>query len=1162
MKKSNRRIKVDSYTIKSNLKGNKTTILHTLNSLKIKTHPEKLFDLYYSVITKDVIDKVNDGYFPSDITKIINPNNLLNPASLLSEIIWSISTLLLYKDKINSFVKKSYSLEIAILNEAEEECFKILETIDRDFGQSHWLIQNKIATTQHWLGNDSKKELVKNLRETTNDKFLVDILIYFISKRVEGTSIPGYLQSELSKIFRMPEGKSAHDYLKTKIFDINNLTTEQVSILLRIDFSTTAIDYYESLIATLRWVINEESVLKTLSPFLEKPVSVLYKATRDRRLIPILIGFSIDQDFSFSVEREQIIERYTSGEYEKSLALAHQYLAEDINKTDISMLFIALKSEIQTKQICEYDGLLHTISKDLRRVMNLTEDSYSAALSLNMLNDRFINQNWSIYLRTAVMNELTVQDFDSSLDFLRDLYVCDPHISPFTFLLSLNEDYVNKNISRIFPKHFLITKKVFKLAISGVTNDEVEKEISKGRYLKYLGRYYLTTNNLDKALSTFTEALTYNSELDTLKCSAALIIVHLRKGDLLSAIKLLVDTYIKWPDVPTALPFDEVVGSLEDPDEWPESICLSITLALYTNFFKYNKLAHLRYAFETYNLNNNITSPSDLIIEDNIKNIDYVKLYLRLVWRPEIMGQTILYSGTKDIEETRIQVCKTLVEIDTENASLYQTEIRERVKNLELAKATKLVDQSRVYVDVTAIKKTLKTKLGDVYSQYKNSLIVDKNDGSEFVEVLADVFQNLQTSNTSMSQIMSSMHIIGDEDMQFAAMFSEITNEFLLGEHGLNAYLSTRVRHGKFSNAIRKPIADENLITEISEGTENYTKNIYWADLLNELEEIEKEKVLSLLEVFGKKIDDIISHVRDNLIQVAIMDDLSSTTGSSHALFSYRTSNVERIYAQSKLKNLVNIDEFIDFCIEILWEKTDDNLIKVKKIINSSVKSSILLAFDKLNESLGYLGYTDRLGELHNHIARAKTNIQHQISNVSTWFTRSEVYDRPDYDIDFSVLIAKTMVTNLISGSDNWNGLNIKASGVTRLMPGRTLDGMVDVFCASFENAIEHSGLLITEINIDVEIKIIENRFKIIITNNISSEIFTSKNVDKINEIMSEISKKDTRIKAQKERGSGFHKIWSTINSPQYKEPKLSFGYCDMTGFSVTIEFKIEGAHE
>jgi hypothetical protein len=1155
----------DKHFLKANLKSTKNNTVEALNEIKSNTNSNQLFDVYRDLINRETLIKANGPEIHKKIEQLISSDGLLRMSSIANEIIWSISTCLIYKNEIKNFLEKRRLVEFSVVNNDKVNFSRILDSIFIDSGWSLWLLENKIAGAQHWLGVDSKRELIREIRELTNNNFIMDILVVYIGKRVETTTIPGYLQGDLAKVLNSADLKFLNDYLRIKLFDSNNMTVDMIPLLLTLDYKSNVIDLYESLITSLRCIIGDEKALQKLKNNLIKPISVLYKAVKDERLLPVLIAFGINVELNSENNnaREKIIEEYTAGNYQEVIKLTAYYFDKYENKADMAVLFIGLKSEAKIGKANSYVGILATIADDIRKVLKFDDDSYAAALALNSLNDRYMNHTWSIYIRFAVMNELSVQDFNTDLDYLRKLYTLETKLSPFSFLLSNDKTYIKKSLENISANIYPLTKQVIKLATHGEVNDvSACSQISQERYLKYLARYYLVNRQYDKAIDTLKNALCHTNGSDTLKCNAALIVAYLRSKDYKSAINLLVDTYLDWNSTPTTLPFDEIIKEIDDPENWPSSITLPITLALYTNFVNNNNIAHLRYSFERFNLENNIANPYDFLNFLHNIRIEYAKLYLKLVWRPEIMGQTLLYNGSKEIEEARIQVCKVLVEIDSENASDYQTEIRERVKNLELAKVTKLVDQSRVYVDVSAIKKSLKSRLGDVYSKYRNGMLNEDIHESDVIDTLTDIFQNLEGPNTSLTSLMSRFHLVGEEDLQFAAIFSEIANEFLLGEHGLNAYLSTRVRHGKFSNAIRKPITDEGLITELSEETGKYSENSFWEKELSNLEETEKENVLLLLESFGKRIDDIILHVRDELIQVTIQDDLNGGNKNRYALFVYRTSSVERMYAKAKLSSLNNIDEFIDFCIDILWQKTDDNLVLVKQRILGDIKSSILLSFDKLNESLGSLKCGSRLGELHNHIARAKTNIQHQIMNVSTWFTRSEVYDRPDYTTDFPILIAKSMVSNLYSGADSWSGINIASSDTTGLMPGRTLDGMVDIYCALFENAIEHSGLPISDLLINVQASYRDGHFHVSITNSLNTDELTDENKAKIELISNEIKKKDTRVKAQKERGSGFHKMWSTINSPLYKDPKLEFSYVNKNEFLVNIQFNIESVDE
>lgn len=1134
------------------------TTLETLDTIKTETPPSLLFDYFHDCITKKDSIKISKNLFPKNLENLFDFKNILKMGTLPNEIIWSISLCLLFNNELREFVNLSKNLENYLFDDDRGKYKETLDSIEYKFGQSIWLIENKLSLYQHWDGTESKQQFILNIRSNKGLSFLTECLVHFIGKRVEGTSIPGHLQAELSRLLKHADIKIVHEYIKAKVFDINNLSIEQIQAILFIEYKSSIIDLYESLIAIFRWTVTNEEILIKLKPLLSRPLNFLYKATKDERLIPILLSYEIEIIREENKYREALIELYTKGEYEKVVCIGEDFFKYSNNKHDINALILALKAESLTNSEIMFKGLLEEIAISFRKVLKLDSNSYAAALDLYSLDDRFKNHTWSSLLRLYVASELSVENFDDPTSFLRELYSRTTIISPFSLILITDKEKILEHLNNKFIDRYTFTKKIFEITINGQElTKEAISEIKLDRYLKYMGNFHLRKEEYEKSLSFFNEALRYTGHSESLKCRVAIVICHMKLGNFISALENLTETYLKYYATPTAMPFEEIINLLDDPDAWPDTICLPIIFALYTNYNKSDKLSHLRYAFESFNLSNNITTPYDLYLRKDL-SLEHIKLYLKIVWRPEIMGQTILYNGTREIEEARIQVCKVLVEIDPSNSSEYQLEIRDLVKKSELAKATKLVDQSRVYVDVTAIKKRLKSRLVDVYSKYKNTLTIEGNSESEFIEVLGDALGQMDTHNSSLTLLMSHFNALAKEDTQFSAMFSEITNEFLMGEHGLNTYLSTRVRHGKFSNAIRKPISDEYLVTEKTEGSEEYSTNTYWVERLSELNANEKDEVLNLLVSFGKSIDNIISYVRDELIQVSIKEDGLNFRGNEHGLFEYRTTSFERLYSQSKLKRHHNIDDFIDSCIDLLWEKTDRNLLIVKKVILGDIKHEILNAFDELTESLGTLGYHKKMGELHNHIARARTSIQHQISNVSTWFKRSEVYDRPDYALDFPLLIAKNMVSSSISGADNWSGLNITNMNFDKTMPGRTLDGMVDVYCASLENAIEHAGLPINDLKLEASISYIEDTFEIMLINNVEESKCNLENLEKIKTIESEIKKMDTRIKVQKEKGSGFHKIWSTINSPQYNSPELTFGFESNDKFKVLIKFIVE----
>ena len=212
--------------------------------------------------------------------------------------------------------------------------------------------------------------------------------------------------------------------------------------------------------------------------------------------------------------------------------------------------------------------------------------------------------------------------------------------------------------------------------------------------------------------------------------------------------------------------------------------------------------------------------------------------------------------------------------------------------------------------------------------------------------------------------------------------------------------------------------------------------------------------------------------------------------------------------------------------------------------------------FVKLTNHLNHVT-APGINDLLNAVGRAKTNVQNQLGLVISWFKRSEVYDRQDCTADFPFHIALNMVKNTMFNATGWNGASISLSRDTPLMPGRTLDGMVYVFHVLLENAVLRSGLEMDELTVKVELSFSNGVFNARVSNNLAPAKVTQEERDKLSKLRDSLRSDESPRRAQREGRSGLHKIWRTINSPIYKEPKLDFYHLD-DSFVVEVNFKLE----
>ncbi|MBG0868222.1 MULTISPECIES: hypothetical protein [Burkholderia] len=1148
-------------------RGRAPTKYSALVLAKHELSGQRLFSLFPQIFrNKADLESLHGIPFPAALEILLTEPRLTTPGSLVSELIWAISSAIQFSDELREFVHQRRKFERALLAQDRETVDLVLDDVQRAFGWSLWLIQNRLTVTQLWDGIDQRRAQSRQYDEQINDNNFLALLIRFISQRCEGTTVPGYLQGELTRAFG--EDAAASDYFvyaRVKLFELGSTPIDSMPATLSIESQACAIDYYETLIAFLQTIAADPSVPLTFADQLDRPVSLLYRRIRDPRLAPVVIALcSKQEEVAIDSKRAWIIEKYSAGQYAEMLEPAYGYIAN--HPDDVSMLALIIKVSIKIgKEIKPLSGLLGEVSENLEKVFRFSADAYAAAYSILRLNDRFFGQSWIGYARALVVSELAQEQEHYPTATLRRVYALDQYVTPFTQVLRRLE--ASDSFPAFIREAFPTTSSVYLLVSKGVANDK-GGEVDAFREKKYLGRYYLHTGDYELALETFEWlADTAVTEEEKARAGACLALAQAGAGDLRSSTETLVSTYLGWPDVPTILPIPQLTEMLGKPQGWPNTISVPLLFELYANYFKDDRLPHLRYAFEKFQIDNDINQPEDFKLRVAEYGIEKVVMYLDKVWRPEVMRQTLLYEGTREIEEARVRVCRVLADIDSKNSSVYLNEIRERVKQQEIAKATNLVEQSKVYVDISAIKKALQIKLGDAYAKYKGAMQALPVQSDNFVEVIADLLAEIRGKNESIAKALSHSHILAGSatnelDVQFASMFSEVTNEFLNGDHGLNAYLSTRVRHGTLSNILRKSVADQRLITERQEGKTSYLPNEYWNGELSELREAQRVKLLQALDHFSENFDSIIDHVRDDLIQIAVIHELIDQGRHPSALFVYSSSNLERRYMQEYDKGLRNLGEFINRCVETLWEKTDENLAHVQQVLSTTIRTRFMNAFDRLSDEIGAVGVDHLIGALHDSIARARTDLQIKLAVVVSWFRRSEVYDRQDYSPDFAVFVATNMITNTMSAASGWQGVEVKCDAGSVSMPGRTLDGMVDISCALIENAITHSDLPISELHVKFDIRTKDGRVSVIVENNSNQNLAIAANMERLAALRMDIVQNQSRRKAQIEGKSGFRKIWATINAPQYRDPHLDFGFSDKDHFRVELDFGLEKIDE
>jgi hypothetical protein len=1138
----------------------------SLYKLKRQYTPVELFSRFPKVILKrQHLDFAYGAPFPETFDGLFTEPALYMPAGTINEIIWGICRSAMFGDELRGFLVLQSAFERSLLLDDHQVAAGYIEEIHSKFGASLWLAQAILSAAESGSPRNDLKTHITSAIESLGQNSITGFMLTYLTRRAESRGTKTFLKDEISARLANSD-ETFKRYAEERITDVTAIGQDAVGTLLLYEAQASLIDHYEMLIVCLRRLAVARNLPQPVIDAVTRPLGLLYKRTSDRRLVPILrtLGIPAPLNTSSEVSRGNVFEAYSRSDYSLAMTLGAQHLMlEDATDAPVLALMARARVRAGSAAVPAMSPTLEQLCAHLVGVFSGIDSAYGDATYIFSSCDKNYGQTWALYLRCVVSDCLSQ---DVSLwrnSSLADICVHDVYDSPLALMFARGKAAEELEQELTQSAHYKLTLGSILLILRGAC-DESER-ISVRKKLSYVGRHQLDRGRFAEAAELLSGHLDEFIPEHSFWILTAIALACAGSNDSDKAANALVEAYIANPRIPTALPLTAVTNCLVKEEDWPQSIEVPIALELYNEFCSNDQISQLRYCFERFQETHQIRKPVDLVAKFDEFSREKAILYLDRVWTPEVMRQTLLYNGSDEIEEARISVCRQLATVDSKESGTYLEEIRERVKRQEIAKGTSLVEQSKVYVDIAAIKKGLKAKIGGQYTRYKTAATGQADAGDDVIANLANVLHDLSVSRKqSIGKILSHLHLLDDSsdtevDGQFDSIFTEVTNEFLKGDHGLNAYLSTRVRHGTLSNTLRKPVADERLVTTREQAGAGYNRNEFWDSKLWLLQEDQRESVLAALDDFTQGFDDIVNLLKDGYIQIKVTHGVSDSRDNPNALFIYRSSNLERRFMQRFVKTLNSIDDFIDVCIDSLWEKTDANLLGVQKIIEQDVRADFMKTFDKLTDAIAHVPPCQALSDLRNAISKARTNIQLKIKEVSSWFTRRQVYDRQDYipslPIDIALnMISKTMPENSVMP----NVKKTVSSGESVKMPGRTLDGIVDAFYGVLVNAMKHSGLSGNDLQVEITLNFSESRFVARIESSVASHLPTETDRSKIAQIRDTLEKTDSRHKAQIEGGSGLHKLWRSINSPFYSDPKLNFYFSMEKTFVVEISFSLE----
>ena len=514
------------------------------------------------------------------------------------------------------------------------------------------------------------------------------------------------------------------------------------------------------------------------------------------------------------------------------------------------------------------------------------------------------------------------------------------------------------------------------------------------------------------------------------------------------------------------------------------------------------------------------------------------------------MDCSTVYIGSQDLAKERIEVCRLLCEFDSSNIDEYQSEIKDIHRRLMIKKKTREIEQSKIHVDIKGLKEIAHKNLKEHYSRYHS--YIKKGIDMETYVIRKAVEEKVAAGDyEGMLALSLPKHEIND---LFESMIVTLRDYFVSNtQHGLDAYLSVRIRHGTFTGQLRSPVEASNLITQRDSTTGEYKVNSYWVDKLRIHDTKKRESLTNCFNSFSVDFDNLIQKMITEWIQVRTIKD-------GKGLFDFTVYKPDGAYLSSMVTPETTFDSFLNSVFSYFTRTLNKCLENIRGKINTEAKTECNNLITKLQSQLIDISgdYYD-IGELVSAINSTRTELQKAFDRVIEWFRLSNETIGEPYTVEDAINISvDSMRTSTpdfeveMSISEDMQDTPIKGS----------LPSFVDVLFIIFGNIVKHS-------HIDGHLKAIvkvhrnENFIFLQVLNDIAGGVANDDNIEVLNNIKKAMEKEDDTQALITEGGTGFHKIKKILlhdfsSATTGVKPTLDFNFVNTAQFSVEISIPIK----
>jgi hypothetical protein len=997
--------------------------------------------------------RLKDRTFPAPFPETLQelrPHSAPAPLSLAAEFQWCACRLSSHLKAISSFNQVREQLEDAFVEGNEARAFSLLSTIEESYGTSIWLIKKKVMLLQEYGGLEKQKEYANSIKDGREScSSLVQYITHFISYRSEPSVSPLTFRTIYEVLLgELDATTDVTAYLRQHVLSVPPNTTDELAGMLAIETAGTAIDTYEMFVlaAQRAFAIGHHSLCRELAAIVRE-VAARVTDIRLTRLLFLLGGSCDPADIVLPAQAEPLAALFPSSLEAVSPSSGNPVDAGGVSATSVvSALALALPN-----RSLEIAGSISpTILTAMEAVLSGTAEQEAGAVRL-LRNAWVLDGGCASRLLRLVLDWSggVYRDARGRPEWLGDIAGLG-RLFPFELWWIMDSDLRGRYVET-FARYHAGPQDWLDLEANTLLCPPILPDCSRHPFPLWRTMHlFLRIGDLAPALAAAKQLLQEEKAFLKRQAVRAIPFCLSEPTNLRDCVSFLAEQAVLDGSMERIMPIKEIVESLSSEEK--ESLTDSLAYVVLTDLYvsrSSSDLAHLRsFAAEDFLLAHSLSRPSELRSHASLYDRCLLIHFLRHTCVENVMDTWTAFSSSQEVARERAAVCQLVAELAPSIRDECHAEIRDIMRRLTLSARLREVEQSKIHVDVSSVKIVARKTLTESFSRYMDFLRTGMTPDEK--SRMQDT--RMRVARGDVEALLGGAFPRNEMTDLFESLVVRLRDEFVSSsQHGLDGYLSVRVRHGTLSGQLRRPLESESLVTLRDSTTGKYKENTFWPGILGIAGTDEQTILQEALAQFTESFDSLIEEINSSWLQVRKRKEDSG-------LIDFTLLRPEVNFLSTEIRDDMTFDSFLESIFSHFFsEKLEPSLEKIRTELQENAKpraSDLLLKLQTTaEEKLG----GSKIWRLRSSIGRARTQIQTVINRITEWFriSRSEMSCEP-FSIEEVVNIGAASIQ---AACPDFQADVETSPDLHDFLISGNLTSFVDLLFLIFENAVRHSQL-------------------------------------------------------------------------------------------------------